>query len=89
MTASTITNLDSVVTGGSPYVNYSIYHGVTRFSNVNEVVTGGITVISQTTGSSTATFDDATIPAGSFVWAYINSVSGASTIEIFMNYVED
>lgn len=67
--AITISQLNAVVRGsGSPSVTWTIRFASDRSATGTEVVTGGTTTTSQTTGSEVTSFDDATIPAGSWVW---------------------
>lgn len=66
--AITITEMRAVVRGSTPSITWTIRHAADRAAAGIEVVTGGTTTTSQTTGSDVTSFDDATIPADSFVW---------------------
>lgn len=88
-TAITISQITSLVQGTTPSVTFSIQHGADRSSGT-EVVTGGITETSTTTGTQTTSFDDATIPANSWVWITTNASSGTVTeLSVSIEYTED
>lgn len=76
--AITITQLNAVLAGGSstPSVTYTVRHSSDRSATGNEVVTSGSTVTSTTTGAEVTSFNDATIPAGSWVWLETTAQSG-------------
>ncbi len=89
--AITVDSLVSVLVGSaSPSVTYNIYFGTNRASGT-KVFTSDVTCTSTTTGCSNSSgFNDATIPAGSFVWFTTSAQSGTVTqIEITLNYTED
>lgn len=77
--AITITQLSAVVAGTSPGVTYTVRHDVNRSDTGTEVVTSGTSVASTTTGTITTVFNDATIPADSWVWIETTSTSGTVT----------
>lgn len=66
--AITITEIRAVIRGSTPSLTWTIRHAASRAAVGTEVVTGGTTTTSQTTGDDVTSFDDATIPADSFVW---------------------
>lgn len=72
----TITKIVSIVKGTSPSATFSIRYGSDRSASGTEVVTGGITCTSTTTGVSTTSFNSATIAAGNFVWLTVTATSG-------------
>lgn len=76
--ARTISKIMAVLPGGSstPSVTFSIRYGSDVSAAGTEVVTSGITVTSATTGSSTTSFTNATIPAGNFMWITTSAKSG-------------
>jgi hypothetical protein len=75
--AVTVTQLNAVLRGSStPSVTWTIRHSTDRSAAGNEVVTSGTTTTSTTTGSEVTSFNDATIPAGSFVWLETSAQSG-------------
>lgn len=76
--AITITEMRAVLLGSStPSVTWTIRHHATDRSNAgNEVVTSGTTTTSTTGGSDVTSFNDATIPADSFVWLETTAQSG-------------
>lgn len=89
--AITITEIRSVVRGpGTPSLGWTLRHSTDRSAVGNEVVTSGITTTNTTTGLSTTTFNDATIPANSFVWFESSSVSAdLEEAAITVEYTED
>lgn len=89
--AITVSSVESVLVGSSsPSVTFNIAFGSDRTSGTN-VFTSGRTVTSTTTGlNSNSSFNDATIPAGSFIWVTTSAQSGTVTqIELTINYTED
>lgn len=76
--AITVTQLNAVLANGSatPSVTWTIRHSTDRSATGNEVVTSGTTTTSITTGSEVISFNDATIPAGSWVWLETTAQSG-------------
>jgi len=89
--AITITEMRAVVIGSTPSVTWTIRHHATDRSNAGaEVVTGGTTTTSTTAGSDVTAFDDATIPADSYVWLETTAQSGTVTeIAISIIYTID
>ena len=78
--AITITQMNAVLIGSStPSVTWTIRHHTDRTNAGNEVVTGGTTTTSVTTGDTITSFNDATIPANSFVWLETTAQSGTVT----------
>jgi hypothetical protein len=68
-----------VVRGGTtPDVDYTIRHGNDRNATGTEVVTGGSTVTSTTTGDSVTVFNSSTLAADEFVWVELGTVSSGS-----------
>jgi hypothetical protein len=87
----TISSVEAVLVGSSsPSVTFNIAFGSDRTSGTN-VYSSGRTVTSTTTGSTfNSSFNDQTIPAGSFIWFTTTAQSGTVTqIEITINYTED
>lgn len=76
--AITITEMRAVLNNGTatPSVTWTIRHSTDRSATGNEVVTGGTTTTSVSTGSDVTSFNDATIPADSFVWLATTAQSG-------------
>lgn len=78
--AITITEIRAVLVGSStPSVTWTIRHSTDRSATGNEVVTSGTTTTSTTTGSDVTSFNDATIPADSFIWLEVSAQSGTVT----------
>jgi len=88
--AITITSLKAILRGSSPSVTYNIGFG-TNIQSPTAVFTSDITCTSITTECSNSSgFNDATIPAGSFIWIYTNAASGTiRSISFTINYTED
>ena len=78
--AITITEMRAVLIGSdTPSVTWTVRHSTDRSAAGNEVVTSGTTTTSTTTGSDVTSFNDATIPADSFVWLEVTAQSGTVT----------
>jgi hypothetical protein len=78
--AITITEMRAVLVGGTtPSITWTIRHATDRTAAGNEVVTSGTTTTSDTTGSDVTSFNDATVPADSFVWLETTAASGGAT----------
>ena len=89
--AVTITKMAAVLTGSStPSVTWTVRHSTDRSAAGNEVVTSGTTTTSTTTGSIVTSFNDATIPANSFVWFETTAQSGTvDSINLTIIYDKD
>lgn len=90
--AITITQLNAVLPNGTatPSVTYTIRHSTDRSAAGNEVVTSGSTVTSVTTGAEVTSFNDATIPAGSWVWMETTAQSGTvPALHVSIEYTRD
>lgn len=89
--AITVQKMVAVLTGSStPSVTWTLRHSTDRSAAGNEVVTSGTTTTSTTTGSVVTTFNDATIPANSFVWLETTAQSGTvGSINISVQYTKD
>jgi len=75
----TITQIRSTVKGTSPSVTFSIRYGTDISAAGTEVVTSGITCTNTTTGLSTTSFNNATVPSNNFVWLTTSAISGTVT----------
>ena len=89
--AVTVTKITAVLVGSStPSVTWTIRHSTDRSATGNEVVTSGTTTTSISTGSVVTSFNDATIPADSFIWFETTAKSGTVTqISVTIEYTED
>lgn len=88
--AITITQMNAVCVGTTPSVTWTIRHGSDRSATGNEVVTSGTTTTSTTTGSEVTSFNDATIPAGSWVWMETTAQSGTVTdLNVTLEFTRD
>lgn len=85
----TITRLRSVIKGTStPSLTWQIRHDTNRSAAGTQVVS--VTTTNTTTGENTTTFDDATIPADSWVWFETSASGGSlSAFGITVFYTED
>ncbi len=89
--AITVSSLKAVLRGtATPSVTYNIKFG-TDISSATSVFTSDITCTSITTGcSNNSGFNDATIPAGSFIYIVVTAQSGTvKSIGLTLNYTED
>lgn len=91
MTAITISQMSAVLVGSStPSVAWTLRHASDRTATGNEVITAGSTTTNTTTGHLLLSFNDATIPASSFVWVEIGTVSGTvDEFHLSIEYTED
>lgn len=90
--AITVTEMRAVLVGSAtPSVTWTIRHAVLdRNATGAEVVTGGTTTTSTTAGSDVTAFNDATIPADSYVWLETTAQSGTVTrLGITVFFTED
>jgi hypothetical protein len=74
--AITVTKLIAVVRGSTPSATWTIRKGSDRSATGVEVVTGGTTTTSETTGSVVTSLTSAGIAANDFVWLETTAVSG-------------
>ncbi len=88
--AITITEIRAVRVGGTT-ATWTVRHESTpdRTQTGIEVVTGGTTTTSATAGSDVTTFNDATIPADSFVWIETSGTVDVDELHITIFYTED
>jgi hypothetical protein len=79
--AITVTEMRAVFIGAdTPSLTWTVRHHATDRENAGiEVVTGGTATTSTTAGSDVTAFDDATIPADSFVWIETTADNGTLT----------
>lgn len=76
--AITISKIVFSITGATS-VTTTIRHHTDRSNAGNEVVTSGTVANSTTTGNVVTSFNDATVPADSFVWLETTALSGTPT----------
>lgn len=84
--AVTVTAIHSVIQGTT--ATFTIRHSPDRSAVGNEVVTGGTTTTNTTTGLNTTSFDDATIPANSWVWLETTAAT-ATELSVTLYYTID
>jgi len=89
--AITITQMNAVLRGSStPSVTWTVRHDTDRSATGTEVVTSGTTTTSTTTGSEITSFNDETIPAGSWIWLETTAQSGTvDEINVTIEYTVD
>jgi hypothetical protein len=88
--AITITRVSDVVQGTSPSVTYNIRHASTRNSGTPNNVFSANRTVTSTSGATTTTFNDATIPANSWVWLITSATSGTvNEVNVTIQYVQD
>lgn len=89
--AITINQLNAVLNGSStPSVTWTIRFNSDRSAAGTEVVTSGTTTTSTTTGSEVTSFNDATIPAGNWVWLETTAQSGTvDALNVTITYTVD
>lgn len=89
--ASTVYQVRAVLVGSAtPSVTWTIRHGTDRSAAGNELITGGTTTTSVTSGDDIVAFDDPSIVADSFIWVETTAKSGTvDSIMITMYYNED
>jgi hypothetical protein len=73
--AITVVELLAIVQGTSS-VTWTMHHDPDRSAAGNKIVTAGTTTDNTTTGESITSFDDGTIPAGSFIWFESSALVG-------------
>lgn len=76
--AITVTKIAHYVKGSTPSVTFTIVHDTTANGAGNEVVTGGTTSTTET-GATVTSFNDATIPANS--WVRVKTTAQSGTVD--------
>ncbi len=86
----TITSINAVVIGSSPSVTINIAFG-SDITSLTNVFSSGTAITNTTTGQTiNSGFNDATIPAGSWIRLKSTASSGTITqIEVTINYTQD
>ena len=88
--AITVSSINAVVKGSSPSVTINIAFG-SDITSLTNVFSAGTAITNTTTGQTVNSgFNDATIPAGSWIRLISTASSGTITqIEVTINYTED
>jgi hypothetical protein len=87
--AITVQAVHSHITAGTNVV-FNVGHAATRTGSQLDVFTADITLTSTAGQTNNSGFNDATIPANSWVWVDVVSVSGAVThFHATVEYTED
>ena len=89
--AVTITEVVAVVIGSStPSVTIEPQHNTDRSAAGNNVLSAATAITSETTGQTLTSFDDATLPADSYLWIETTAQSGTvDELHITITYTED
>ena len=88
--AITIGKVAEAVRGTSPSVTYNIRFASTRDSGTPTDVFSANRAATSTSGVTTTTFNDNTIPAGSWVWLITSAQSGTvADFNVTLQYTED
>ena len=75
---------------GATSVTVTLRHHTDRSNAGNEVVTGGTVANSTTTGNVVTSFNDATVPADSFIWLETTALSGTpDSVQVTIFYRQD
>ena len=87
----TVTELQAVVTGpGSPSVTIDPYHAATRLGAQNDILDAATAITNTGAGQNLTSFDDATIPADSWIVLEVTALgSAAGQITVAMRYTVD
>jgi hypothetical protein len=80
--AVTISKVADAVQGSTPSVTYQVNHASARNSGSPNTLYSVGRAVTSAAGTTTTTFNDATIPAGSYVWFTTSAASG--TVGDFM-----
>jgi hypothetical protein len=76
--ALTLTRISAVLPGATdtPSLTFELRYGADASGTGTAVVTAGTTVTSTSTGAQVTSFDNASIPSGSWVWLQTTALSG-------------
>lgn len=89
--AITVTQLNDVVVGSAtPSLTWNLRHATARNEGSPNDLFSSNRVTTSESGAETTSFDDATIPAGSWIWIISSAQSGTvDEITITVLYTED
>jgi hypothetical protein len=73
-TSITLSQIRTVVLGTTPSVNATFSYGTSRATGTT--IQANILTTNVTNGNTQTSFTNATVPANSFVWVTLNSVTG-------------
>ncbi len=76
--ALTIAEVRALVAGTTPSVSFSIRYGPDFSSAGTAIRLTGMTSSSTSSGDSWSSFDNAVVPAGSWLWIMVDAVSGTA-----------
>jgi hypothetical protein len=90
--AITVTEIQAVVVGSSPSVTIDPYHNTDRSGGggATDILSSATAITNTTTGQNLTSFNDATIPADSWIVLATTAQSGTVTeLQITINYTVD
>jgi hypothetical protein len=76
--ALTIAEVRALVAGTTPSVSFSIRYGPDFSAAGTSIRLAGMTSSSTSSGDSWSSFDNAVVPAGSWLWIVVDAVSGTA-----------
>lgn len=72
----TVADVRALVSGTGPSTTFSLRYGADYSGACTKIKTEDITSTSTITGDSFSSFENAAIPAGSWLWLVVESISG-------------
>lgn len=82
-----VNQIDSVVSGTTPSIKFTLKYGPDRSALGTEVVVGGITCTNTTAGNNTSFITPITIPANNWVWLETSNKTGTvNELNISINF---
>jgi hypothetical protein len=88
--AMTVLAIATVLRGALPSIGWTLRYAADRNAAGTEIIVGGVVATSTTVGDDITAFDNADIPADSFVWLETISLTGSvETLHITIRYTED
>lgn len=88
--ALTILEISTVLRGALPSIGWTLRYAADRNAVGTEIITGGVVATSTTVGDDITAFDNADVPADSFVWLETISLTGSvEMLHITIRYTEE
>ncbi|MFO7630849.1 MAG: hypothetical protein R6W06_15330 [Prochlorococcaceae cyanobacterium] len=72
----TVADVRGLVSGTTPSVTFSLRYGADYSGAGSKIKILDMTATSSSTGDSWSSFDNAVVPAGSWLWLVVESISG-------------
>ena len=89
-TAITVQELVMVLTGSpTPSLTWTLHHDTDRSAAGNKVITASTVTTSTTSGDVLTAFNDATVPANSFIWLESTAIGDTTSAQLSVEYTED